>query len=151
MILPDKKKCDWYGALYCEPHTYQATERMVVQGPMQAGETYRSYRLYLVGERPGQGSGRHAKPTSFRRKHNIYLYDLPDDRRQPLERCYDKTDEWYIAFYMDKPDITEYAPFGKSFGVFLHQQMNCGPYKDWKIDTHATELYDRHQMTVEYL
>lgn len=133
----------WFGAMYCEKHVCQATERSVTEGLMKAGELVRSYRFYLLGD-----MFRHSQ----RRDKWVVTYALPAKRRQPLERCYTPSDEWYTAFYwQDHKPYTRTAPFGRAFGLVLYQQMNFGYYKDWKIDTGECKPYVRLPMTVEYL
>lgn len=142
-----KVQQSWFGALYCEKHECAPKERVVDEGPMKAGEITRSYRLYLLG-RLFQHSQRGEKWVA--------VYDLPDDRRHPLERCYGPSNEWYLSFYWQDekntlPQQRLYSPFGRMFGLVLHQSMNFGYYKDWKIDTGERKPYARLPMTVEYL
>lgn len=123
---------------------------MVDVGAAEVGELRRSYRLYLVGSRPAARTTKIS--IGLRRPHNIFLYDLPDAHRRPLESCYTPTNEWYIMFWHEGgTEHLKHAPFGAAFGVGLYQQMNCGPYKDWKIDTNEPNIYDRHEMIVQYL
>lgn len=136
----------WLGALYCVAQQFEDFHRCVNEGPMQAGEWDRNYRLYLVGARPHKNSG------------HLYVYDLPESHRKPLERCYAPDNEWYMACYWEgnrgrftDAEINRYHPFGPSVILSLHQIMNFGTYKDQKIDHYDGRPSVRHPMTVEYL
>lgn len=133
----------WVGALYCELHHAGDKERVVTDGPMKPGDTLRSYRLYLLGARYAPKS----RPEKW-----VAVYDLPDDKRQPLEPCYDRTNEWYVACHSPPHEPkNSNAPFGAFWIMILHQQMNFGYYKDWKVDTGEQKPYDRRPMDVKYL
>lgn len=132
----------WFGALYCLSQGFVATERAVKDGPMKAGELRRTYYLYLLGCKP---------EISSRNLKFVAVYDLPATRREPLERCFTHNNEWYIAFYKQTGTVTEHDPYGYMFAFSLHQVMNFGPYKDWKIDTGERRPYRRLPMTVRYL
>lgn len=137
----------WYGALLCEKSTCTATERCVTEGPMHRGEFHREYRLLLVGKRyrpPGREGGW------------LLTYDLPADKRQPLERCYHPTAEWYLSCFWDETRNTAaehrmHAPFGTMFVLSLQRQMNFGTYAMQAVDHYEPEPYLRLPMTVEYL
>lgn len=137
----------WLGALYCLLLTLRQNCRVVHEGPMAVGDQDRSYRLYLVGDRPHKKSG------------HLYVYDLPGEHRKPLEPCYAPDDEWYLASYWEgdgrdrfsAEELQRYHPFGPSFILCLHHIMNFGYYKGHKIDTFDERKAIRHPMTIEYL
>jgi hypothetical protein len=138
-------KVTYIGALYVELDEAQATERVVTDGPIKAGEEMRSYRLYLLGPLP-----------KLRRKNNVYVYQFDLNDREALERCYDETDEWYVACHSANQKTDEvnakHSPFGRTFMLCLNRPMNFGYYKGWKIDTgDRYEPYPRIKMAVEFL
>lgn len=136
----------WVGSLYCLAQILEKKHRVVYEGPMHSGEWDRSYRLYLAGKRPYVKGG------------HLYVYDLPAEQRQPLERCYVPDTEWYVAAYWEKTGnmvmgetVERVHPFGPHFILSLHQSMNFGYYQGQKVDHYEGQKDIRHPMTVEYL
>lgn len=149
-VIVTIKNRTWVGALYCETHELSSIAYVVKDGPMLQGQINRSYRLYCIGDR--------FKPVCRPDKW-VATYDLPIERRQPLEDCHAATNEWYLACYSankkhagpDAERYNQYAPFGDFMILCLHQMMNFGCWKDWSVDTGEPQPYDRFTMDVRYL
>ena len=129
-------KNTYFGALYVETHEAQPTERVVQEGPIEAGETLRTHCLYLLGKRP-----------KLRRKNNVFVCDLKIDS----ERCYESSDEWYIAGWYEG-GISDVQRWGNNVLIRHNKPMNFGYYKGWKIDTGDRYApYPRIPMTIDPL